>query len=268
MLITTYLQLPKFRRYVPDWITAGVTLAYFFLVAEDARPFSRQFLLSDPTLQHPFTTSERVTGHMCLWLASLVPSAVMIVVTLFRHRKYKHHAWHILQVSLLGLALTISVDGVVTDILKCWIGRPRPDFLERCGPREGTPLDVFVDISVCTAPLGEHILADGMRLTPSGHLSISFSAFLFLSMWLYGQLRLLRPGVPIHVYMFAWLPLLLAAYVAFLRTQDYRHHFVDIVLGGIIGCLIGSGFYNRYFQSIAAENLDETRDEIEEKLPL
>ncbi|OBA22966.1 PAP2-domain-containing protein [Metschnikowia bicuspidata var. bicuspidata NRRL YB-4993] len=252
MYAATYLSLNLFRRYLPDWITTGVMFAYFFLVAEHAMPFNRQFKLEDATLQHPFTVAERVPGVTCLVLATVVPALVIAVVTFSKHAKTKSHAWHVFQISLLGLALTVSVDGVVTDILKCWVGRPRPDFLARCGPMEGTPVDQFVDISVCTAPLGMSVLADGMRSTPSGHSSISFSAFLYLAMWIYGQFQLTRRPRDIHLHLLAALPLLLASYVALSRVQDYRHHFVDIFLGGILGCTIAYTMYHKYFHPVSS----------------
>ncbi|KAF3988808.1 hypothetical protein FT663_00407 [Candidozyma haemuli var. vulneris] len=263
MSLTTYLRSKRFRNYFVDWVVTSVAMAYFFIVAEHARPFNRQFKLNDHTIQHPFTHEERVTGHMCLFLAAFVPSVSMTVGSFIKHRKNKDQALHLLQVSLLGAALTVSLDGIITDILKNWVGRPRPDFLERCGAPSNTPTDVFVDISVCTAPLGELRLIDGMRSTPSGHSSISFSAFLFLAMWLFGQLQLSVnvASKPVYLYILSMSPLVLAAYVALSRVQDYRHHFSDIVSGMIIGCSVAVAVYRKYFHSVFAENSHEINGE-------
>lgn len=271
MTLATYLQLAKFRRYVPDWIAAAAVFCYFYFVAEHARPFGRQFKLSDPTIQHPFATTERVLGPLCLVLAAAVPALVMTVVTFAKHGHAKTHAWHVLQVSLLGAFLTISIDGLITDILKCWVGRPRPDFLERCGAPLALDPDAYYDMSVCTAPLGQGLLLDGMRSTPSGHLSISFSAFLFLSMWLFGQLQLLQRvgSQPMYLYVFAALPLLLAAYIALLRVQDYRHHFVDIITGGVLGCCVARVVYAKFFHPCTSDKSHEiVGDDEEAILPL
>lgn len=270
MSLATYIRLERFRRYAPDWICVGVIFVFFFLVAERSKPFNRQFKLSDPTIQHPFAVVERVSGPMCLVLAATVPLVVMTLFTFVKHRKQKDEAWHLLQVSLLGAYLTVSVDGVVTDILKNWVGRPRPDFLARCGAKSSTPLDVFVDVSVCTGPLGGGALVDGMRSTPSGHLSISFSAFLFLSMWLFGQLQLLVnvSTNPVYLYLVAGSPLLLAAYVALSRVQDYRHHFVDIILGSILGCTVAIVVYRKFFNSVIGPKSHEIAGEDHHILPV
>lgn len=56
--------------------------------------------------------------------------------------------------TLHGLWYSVVAAAYVTDVLKVWIARPLPDFLERCGPAIRTPLHEFVITKVCTAPLG------------------------------------------------------------------------------------------------------------------
>lgn len=250
MLLAQYFRLQKFQRYLPDWVTAFALTAYFILVAEHAKPFLRQFKLSDPRIQHPFAVTERVSGIMCVVLAAVLPLATMAFVLLYKHRS-KDHAWHMLNVSVLGLMLCISIDGVLTDVLKAWVGQPRPDFLARCGPALSTPTDIFVDISVCTAPLGARLLEDGMRSSPSGHSSISFAAFGYLSFWLFGQWRLgdLISTTPLYMYLAAMIPLVFATYVALSRVQDYRHSFLDILLGSGLGTAVAFTINRNYFQT-------------------
>lgn len=271
MLLSSYIQLHQFKKLIPDWVSAVALAIYFIFIAEHSLPFSRQFKLNDPHIQHPFAVQERVSGHMCLILAAVVPLLVMSVVTAFKHPIAKNQGWHMLNVSVLGLALCISVDGVITDILKAWIGQPRPDFLARCVPQPNTPLDIFVDASVCTAPLGNRILIDGMRSTPSGHSSISFSSFGYLFMWLYGQWRLGdKPTTrPLLMYIAAGMPLMFAAYIALSRVQDYRHSFLDISLGCGLGCLIAHLIYSKYFYCFYGDRSDELLDtENEAVLPI
>lgn len=271
MLLSSYIQLPQFKKLLPDWASAIALTVYFIVVAEHSRPFLRQFKLNDPSIQHPFAFQERVSGHMCLILAAIVPLLVMSAVTIFKHPVSKNQGWHMINVSVLGLALCISVDGVITDILKAWIGQPRPDFLARCGPALNTPIDIFVDASVCTAPLGRRLLVDGMRSTPSGHSSISFASFGYLFMWLYGQWRLgdKPTSKPLFMYIAAATPLMIAAYIALSRVQDYRHSFLDITLGCGLGCFVAHQIYSKYFYCFYGDRSDELLESEEEQvLPL
>ncbi|CAK9435897.1 uncharacterized protein LODBEIA_P05290 [Lodderomyces beijingensis] len=261
-----YLKGPKFRRYIPDWIVTTILLAYFFVVAEYARPFSRQFSLSDLTLSHPHATVERVSGPQCIALASILPSLVIVIATFLKHRNSRNskngeeQIFHNVQVAVLGLAVAISSTGIVTDIFKNWIARPRPDFLARCGAPPETPVDRQVDISVCTAPYGADVLLDGLRSTPSGHSSISFVAFSYLTLWLAGQFQLLRkPPQLLYKYVLTALPLLVALYISLSRAQDYRHHFYDIILGSCLGCCFAWMVFHHYWEDLRGEDCTQPR---------
>ncbi|EAZ62864.2 vacuolar diacylglycerol pyrophosphate phosphatase [Scheffersomyces stipitis CBS 6054] len=265
--VVTYVRSAAFRRFLPDWAIAFALIAYFFIIAEHARPFERQFSLSDLSISHPFAVVERVTGVNCILISSLVPVFVIVVFSAakfnYSQANNKHAALHSLMLAGLGLVVSLSINGVVTDILKNWISRPRPDFLARCGAKPGTPVGKLVDVSVCTAPLGITILTDGMRSTPSGHSSISFSGLTFLTLWLIGQLKVLKSGAPQPLYkiLLSGTPILLASYIALSRTQDYRHHFLDIILGGTIGNFFAFYAYHRYFNKVWSDDSEKPLDD-------
>ncbi|CUM68385.1 uncharacterized protein PRCAT00006108001 [Priceomyces carsonii] len=262
------LNSTSFRRFTLDWCTTIVLLLYFFIIAERAGPFYRQFSLNDLTISHPFAYQERVSGVKCILIAVFVPIACFLSVIAYKHKSFAFQTKQVslFQVSVLGLLLSLSIDGVVTDALKNWIGRPRPDFLARCGPRSDSPLDQLVDVSVCTAPLGKALLLDGMRSTPSGHASISFSLLMFLTLWLFGQFKAFKSQQPVLKACLCALPLLLASYIALSRVQDYRHHFVDITLGTIIGSSCAIAMYHKYFNPLWDTTCDKIVDDEEESI--
>lgn len=259
-----YYASSNYKSYASDWVISFVLLIYFFSIAEHANPFQRQFLSADLSIAHPFATEERISGIACILLASMVPLAVMSIVVISKSytEKYKSNSnpLHVFQVSVLGLSMSIFLDGVVTDILKNWIARPRPDFLARCGAQIDGPTNQLVDLSVCTAPLGELLLLDGMRSTPSGHSSISFVAFLYLTLWLSGQFRLFN-STPQHMYKYilVFMPLLLATYIALSRVQDYRHHFIDVILGSMLGSTIAVLIYFHYWNDLQNDTCDSPK---------
>lgn len=278
--LVEYVKSPKFQRHIFDWLAAAVLVVYFFFVAEKAKPFSRQFKLNDSSIQHPFSHHERVTATECLLLAGGVPLATILVVVALRfsHNKWfgdktlsRNQALHLVHVSVLALIIALAADGVFTDIIKNWVARARPDFLERCGAPDDTDTDVFVTIDVCTAPLGDKELWDGMRSTPSGHSLISFTGLTYLVLWLLGQFRLLNGEKPhaIYKYVGACLPWFLAFWIALSRVQDYRHHFFDVVLGGIIGNCFAFAVYRKYFRSLFSTRCLSPTDDVEDAgLPL
>lgn len=251
MSLQAYLSSERFKRCIPDWIATCALLLSFFFIFEVAGPFYRQFSLSDQRLAHPFATKERVTDNELYLYTCIAPS---IIITLLAAANSKgQEKWHLIQSSNAGFWLVVSFTGVITDILKCWIGNPRPDFLQRCGAVPSTPTNKLVDVSVCSAPLGQMYLADGMKSTPSGHSSLSFAGLGYLTLWLLGQYK--KKGKKHTAALLAfYLPLLFATYIALLRTQDYRHHFLDIGLGSLIGLAVALIGYHRYFPNVEDDN--------------
>jgi diacylglycerol diphosphate phosphatase / phosphatidate phosphatase len=74
-----------------------------------------------------------------------------------------------LPIVILSLALT----GAITNILKIFTGRPRPDLIDRCAPQAGAqnpPIFGLVDASICTQT-DQNIMKDGWRSFASGHSS-------------------------------------------------------------------------------------------------
>ncbi|KAL6449526.1 hypothetical protein SBY92_004439 [Candida maltosa Xu316] len=57
----------------------------------------------------------------------------------------------------LGPSLSSWTSVQCHDIFTSWISNPRPDFLERCGPKKRTTKDTLVGIEVCTSPFGAYV---------------------------------------------------------------------------------------------------------------
>lgn len=236
---------------VKDWITVAVFVVLFFTYFEHLQPFQREFRLDDSTLQHPFATVERVTDNQLYVYSTLLPTAVICIVQFFRSKAAgartsgDNGMLSATNRTLLGLWVSVVAAACVTDVLKVWIARPRPDFLQRCGAIAGTPLHEYVTTKVCSAPLGQMYLSDGMKSTPLGHLSMSFAGLFYLTLW-FGRDGKIVQLSGLNTIILRILPSLLAAYIAFSRTQDYRHHFLDITIGLVIGVLFAWGSYVKY----------------------
>lgn len=231
-----------------DAFYVGVIYILDMLYFENIEPFQRQFTINDLTISHPFAEHERVPGNaLFLWINILPLIIIPVFTTLFTPRPFKIY---LVYISLLGVFISMGTCVFVTDVLKNWIGRCRPDFLARCEPRKGLLKDVLYTATEACTTSDRAKLLDGFRTTPSGHSSMSWSSFGYISLWLNGQLN------SSHIHKGAWrsilafLPCLLAFYVALSRTQDYRHHFIDIILGSLLGSFIAWWSYRRYFPEI------------------
>lgn len=95
----------------------------------------------------------------------VVPFIIITFVALAIKRSL--HDWHH---GLLGLLLSLSLTSMLTEILKITVGRPRPDFIDRCQPIEGSvdPIYGLSNLDICTRT---DLLKDGFKSFPSGHSS-------------------------------------------------------------------------------------------------
>ena len=101
--------------------------------------------------------------------------------------------------TVLGLAISVVLTTFLTDVVKNAVGRPRPDLIARCKPKEGTPEHKLVNVEVCTET-DHHVLHDGWRSFPSGHSSLAFSGLGFLA--LYVSITPHQPtALPLHPLM-------------------------------------------------------------------
>lgn len=230
-------------------------------------PFQRQFYVNDLTILHPFAEKERVSTTALFFYSTWLPLAVIAVVSLVLTTP--KNKIYVTYVSGLGAVLSVFCASVVTDLLKNAFGRHRPDFLARCVPKAGTPINTLVYAKdVCTTKNISRLM-DGFRTTPLGHSSISFAGLLYLSYWLAGQLAVTRPQAGALRWVVVFAPTLGAAMIALSRTEDYRHHFVDVFVGLCLGALIALWLYYRLFPSLGALACYEPRllHEEEEETP-
>ncbi|CAG59782.1 uncharacterized protein GVI51_H00957 [Nakaseomyces glabratus] len=214
-------------------------------------PFQRQFSLDDRTISHPYAEVERVNDVMLFIYSFIVPAlSIFVVWLLFADPR---HRYYLIYVSMLGLIFAWFSCSLFTNFIKNWIGRLRPDFLARCQPRSDLPTDRYYTIDeVCTTE-NYDVLLDGFRTTPSGHSSESFAGLGYLYYWLCGQLLTEKKYVGLWRKTLALVPLLIASLIALSRTQDYRHHFIDVIIGSILGMVFAHFTYRRYFPSITDE---------------
>lgn len=140
----------------------------------------------------------------------------------------------------LGLLLSIATATVITDLIKITVGRPRPDFIDRCQPLAGAKDAISYGLSTianCTVQSGA-IIVDGFKSFPSGHSSFSFAGLGFLSFFLAGKMGLFdRNGYVMKAWI-GLIPLIGASLIAISRVMDYRHRGTDIIAGGLLGFLM------------------------------
>ncbi|KAJ8567446.1 hypothetical protein K7X08_019654 [Anisodus acutangulus] len=170
--------------------------------------------------------------------AVLMPMVVFLLCYFRRRDVYDlHHA-------ILGLLFSVLVTAVITDAIKDAVGRPRPDFFWHCFPDGKNVYDKWGDV-VCHGD--KNVIKEGHKSFPSGHSSLSFAGLGFLSLYLFGKIRVFDCRGHVAKLCLVLLPLLLASLVAISRVDDYWHHWQDVFAGGLIGLVVAALCYLQFF---------------------
>ncbi|KAJ3189521.1 hypothetical protein HDU85_003152 [Gaertneriomyces sp. JEL0708] len=200
-----FLNSPAFRGHLLDWGTCIAVFVAAVLVSK-TKPFERPFDPRDPSLLHPHL-SDFVPNRVVILMVLLVPPAVFVLLYLGQVLRRGRTWWarltevHSLRGAsalqsvplsqrflsdlhrfMLALIFTLLATKLVVDCLKQWVGRLRPDFLDRCAWDD--------TIQACTGDAG--LVLEGRRSFPSGHASTSFAGMAFLSIWMAGWFGLYR----------------------------------------------------------------------------
>jgi len=231
-----------FLSYAPDWFLS-IALAAVFFSLNNIQGVRRDFSLSDISLRHPYALKETVPDTSLYLIAVVAPLVLQPLINLASIRSY----WDF-HSATLGVILALSLTGSVTQIIKITTGRPRPDVIARCQPPAGSidPPFGLVDHTICTQT-NAGILTDGFRSFPSAHASLSFAGLGFLSFYLAGKLHLFDHRGHTGKAWISLTPLAGATLVAISRTKDYRHHWQDVLIGGILGITLAYFSYRQYY---------------------
>ncbi|XP_075991423.1 phospholipid phosphatase 5-like [Anticarsia gemmatalis] len=150
--------------------------------------------------------------------------------------------------AMLTWTLALSVTALITESFKLMVGRPRPDFFYRCFPNG-------VMSGLCTGSVRDVI--EGRKSFPSGHSSFSFCSLGFLSLWMFGKLKVLWSERQSCRTLACLAPLVLAGAIAVSRYYDHHHHWEDIVVGSLLGFASSYLCYHQYYYPFSSEQSGE-----------
>ena len=175
-------------------IRFALSVAFVVMEGGYIKPFTRTVFKDESSLYGHFSTESYVPAKYIWWMLVLVPMTIILLFYVLP-RKKEDHKYVDIKNALLCITLLFPLNGVLTDIIKLAVGRPRPDFFYRCWPDEGFPKnpDAFTIHSDGTQDLKCYgdgdIIIEGRKSFPSGHSSFSFSTFGFVFFYISGKLN-------------------------------------------------------------------------------
>jgi membrane-associated phospholipid phosphatase len=204
--------------YILDWIVIFL-IAGLGGVFNYVKPYHRPFSLLDLSISFPIE-EELFPISLLIVVCGLAPAVIITLIVLIcvpgpafnrtqnRAQVLRLKIWE-WEKGWAGFCLSLALAFFITQGMKNLFGKPRPSLLARCDPdltdiashivggygQDISARWVLVSSSICRQT-DMAILDDGFRSFPSGHSSFSWSAMLYLSLFLCSKFAITIPFLP------------------------------------------------------------------------
>eukprot|EP00759_Apiculatamorpha_spiralis_P012963 PhF_6_TR19795/c0_g1_i1/m.28862/K18693/DPP1, DPPL, PLPP4_5; diacylglycerol diphosphate phosphatase / phosphatidate phosphatase len=218
------------RSQILDWITVGVL--YFVSVYLDASHwfFCQPYSATDPTISYPLVPNTIKTSM--LLVMGMVPLCLF-----FSLHVIGWTSTHELHNSVLGyIQSVVTANGVIT-ALKLYVGRLRPDFLDRLRQSGYTQQQIENWAAMCY--VYDDVVLEGRKSFPSGACGVTFASMTFVFLYILWKWKVMKRG-QLFPLLVAMLPIVFALFVCSSRLRDFWHHGSDVVAGCILGLVLSS----------------------------
>ncbi|PAA82575.1 hypothetical protein BOX15_Mlig009350g2 [Macrostomum lignano] len=241
--------------------------AYVCIFHFGVQPFQRHFFCNDESISYPYKP-DTVTIIVAAVVGAAIILLTVVIIEIVRHamrsncrasesdRTYANclgscglkpesrctRATVAIFRGLLLAALGTLITEVVTVTVKTIIGRHRPHFLAVCRANTSSPEYLTacashqpLSPSVCH-PVDSKQFREAMLSFPSGHSSHSIYMTLFAALYMQSRFTFAKGHAVkwlLQSFVLVW-----GLAVCASRVSDYKHHWSDVLGGGLIGAAV------------------------------
>lgn len=245
-------------RIVSDFTSILIVATPCLFLKFLAVPFHRGFFCDDESIMYPYHEST-ISTTLVVAVGLIVPTFFMIVCERFstRQRKCEYICvignkkkyvppWIGRLYSTVGIfVFGAVVTKLLTDVAKYTVGRLRPHFIDVCRPDPATyNCSQGYIIKFTCAGTDKELIEDARLSFLSGHSSFAMYSMLYLAIYIHVTFPRRMSSLVKGVFEVA--AIIFGFYTCLTRISDYKHHWSDVLAGGVLGvivCLVVMGSY-------------------------
>jgi membrane-associated phospholipid phosphatase len=178
-------------------------------------------------LTYELEISETIPDWLAAVLCVIIPMILYSVVGFYFGPRGDVHA------SLCFVFVALGLTWFLTDMIKIYARVLRPNFYDMC--------EFSKETLQCETESTRH-LDESYKSFPSGHAGLAFGSMTVMTLFFLGKVGIQRNICSKAVflrtklyYLAAFIPILLACFIATSRIHDFWHHPADVVGGAMIG---------------------------------
>lgn len=221
---------------IKEWIFTFSLLMILGLIMMTFEPRDGIININNSYEKYPYT-GETVPFIPLFIIAVFIPPIFIFIFALTSPKT--------IDLNFAGLSFlqTLSITLFITETLKVFVSRHRPNFFSYC--------KYDFEAGRCTAkPL--HI-RDSKMSFPSGHASISFSS----SVWIFLFIgKIIQNKEEIWWLLVRFIPISIAIFISATRITDYMHFPSDVACGAMLGSGVAIIIFSSQINRIFAKKQD------------
>lgn len=264
------------------WWYPILVVLYFgsWAIGRYAEAQKRFFVERDPALSYPY--HESTVPSWTLWFFSLLIPGVFVIAIHFaltftkKIQRYSKKEQDI-HLNLLVLGEICLATNFITNSLKVFVGRLRPNYFSLCnykGYREAVNTGNFTEYLANTVPgkPGDFSFCseydpDGHFSFPSGHSSLTFCGMTFMALYLLN----ITSRISFHSnyirnvvrFLCGLVPFFVGCLVAASRVKDNKHNVDDTIWGSLIGIFVAFLAFNFTFVHTKKSKKEDKKTNVE-----
>jgi membrane-associated phospholipid phosphatase len=205
----------SFTAHIVEWVFTIVLIGGAIGMGLVVEPKEDRAVFENFNERYPYS-GETIGVPILFIIIIVIPCGILGLLAVFLPKTFD------LCLAYMSLAQVLGITLLMTECLKIFVARPRPNYFSYC--------DYDEQSKICRGPRSHQ--RDAKVSFPSGHASNAFACGTWVCLFM-GNMS--QSSYELWWILLRFLPLAIATFIACTRITDYMHHVSDVVGGCVLG---------------------------------